>query len=371
MTDKRPITFDRVARLAFAALLFYGAISLLDYLSDVLIPFAVAFLLAYLLNPLVKLVQRKVPRRAAAVAISLAAIFLVLLLAGWLIAPVIGKEIRHLGDVVAGLVGQSDLALRLQAKLPPDIWEAIKNYAASESVQEFVRSDNVIAAAKTVAAKVLPGLWGLLSGTLSMLLGLLGLFVIGLYLVFILLDYEKVSEGWRKLLPDRYLEPVTAFLKDFEQGMRRYFRAQAAVAGVVGLVFALGFWLIGLPLGILLGLFIGLLNMIPYLQIVGLIPAFGFAVIHAFETGGSVWGALALVAAVFVVAQLLQDAILVPRIMGKTMGLNPAVMLLSLSIWGKLLGMLGLLLALPLTVLLYAYYQRFLRKTAADGASDG
>lgn len=360
--DKKPFTFDRVARLAITALLLYGAVSLLDYLSDVLIPFTVAFLLAYLMNPLVKLVQRKVPRRAMAVFVSLIAVVVVLALAGWLIAPVIGKEISHMGQVVAGLVGQSDLSARLQEKLPPDLWEAIKGYASSEAVRDFVQSDSAIAAAKTAAARVLPGLWGLLSGTMSLLIGLVGLFVIILYLVFILLDYDQVSEGWKKLLPEPYVAPVTAFLKDVEQGMNRYFRAQAAVSALVGLIFAVGFWIIDLPLGVLLGLFIGLLNMVPYLPIVGLIPALGFAVIHAFETGGNVWTALALVALVFAVAQLLQDVVLTPRIMGKTMGLSPVLMLLSLSIWGKLLGMLGLLLALPLTVLFYAYYRRFLTK---------
>ena len=133
----------------------------------------------------------------------------------------------------------------------------------------------------------------------------------------------------------------------------------------MGVLFALGFALIGLPLGIILGLFVGLLNMVPYLQIIGLIPAFALALIQALETGGNFWLALGLVGGVFVVVQAIQDIILTPRIMGKATGFSPAVILLSLSIWGKLLGFLGLVIALPLTYILLAYYRRLVLAKAA------
>jgi predicted PurR-regulated permease PerM len=122
-------------------------------------------------------------------------------------------------------------------------------------------------------------------------------------------------------------------------------------------------------MAILLGLFIGLLNMVPYLQIIGLIPAFLLALVHALDTGGSLWTMLALTGLVFVVAQIIQDAILTPRIMGKEMGLSPAMILLSLSIWGKLLGIFGLIIALPMTCLLVAYYQRFLTRAEVQVGS--
>jgi predicted PurR-regulated permease PerM len=153
---------------------------------------------------------------------------------------------------------------------------------------------------------------------------------------------------------------VAGFVNDFESAMSSYFRGQAAVAFICGLLFALGFFLIGLPLSILLGMFIGLLNMIPYLQILGLIPAGLLALMHVVESGGNVWMILGLTGLVFVVVQIIQDTILVPKIMGKVTGLNPAMMMLSLSIWGKLLGLLGLIIALPATCLLLVYYRRLI-----------
>lgn len=119
-------------------------------------------------------------------------------------------------------------------------------------------------------------------------------------------------------------------------------------------------------MGILLGFFVGLLNLVPYLQLIGLIPAVVLAAIHALETGQSFWVVMGMTGLVFVVVQIIQDAVLVPRILGKAMGLSPAVMLLSLSIWGKLLGMLGLLIALPMTCLVLAYYRRLVLAPAAS-----
>ena len=148
--------------------------------------------------------------------------------------------------------------------------------------------------------------------------------------------------------------------------MRRYFRAQALVASLTGLICAIGFVLIGLPLGILLGALVGLLNMVPYLQIIAIVPAIILALIHALETGMSIWLVLALTGLVFVIAQIIQDGVLVPRIMGKVTGLSPAAIMLSLSIWGKLLGLLGLIIALPVSFLLLAYYRSFLRRHAQN-----
>ncbi len=91
-----------------------------------------------------------------------------------------------------------------------------------------------------------------------------------------------------------------------------------------------------------------------------------FALVHALETGTGVLGVLGLTALVFVIVQLIQDTVLTPKIMGKVTGLNPAMILLSLSIWGKLLGVFGLIIALPMTCLFLAYYKSLLLSAASE-----
>ncbi len=363
--DNKPYTLDRIVRIGVTAGLLCGLIWLLGYLSDVLIPFAVALLLAYMMNPLVLLIQKKIPNRLAAVFISLSAVITLIILLSWLIIPMIINEITHMGKLLSELVNNAGLAEQASRRLPPDLWQALKDYASRPDVQDLFKTDNFWKIAETVARKVLPGVWGLITGTASFIMGLVGLTVIGLYLIFLLLDYQKVSKEWKDLLPPAYREAITGFVEDFDSAMNRYFRGQAAVASIVGVLFATGFMLIGLPLGILLGLFIGLLNMVPYLQLIGIIPAVLLALIHALEMGSSFWVILGLTGLVFVVVQIIQDAILVPKIMGRVTGLNPAMILLSLSIWGKLLGIFGLLIALPMTFLLLVYYRRFLASASS------
>jgi len=355
--DKKPYTFDRVLRLIFVAGVLWGLIWLLGYLSDVLIPFVAALLLAYLVNPLVCRVQRVLPNRVAAVLTSLALVLAVLLLAASLLLPLVSGEIRHMGEVLADVANNTDIAARAQQLLPADLWTMIQDYAAREDVRQFFKTENLWTYVEAGVRKIFPGVMGVISGTFSMLMGLLGLAVILLYLVFLLIDYDKVRGQWADLLPSAWRDPATRFLGEFERAMSRYFRAQALVAAIVGVLFAIGFGLIGLPMGILLGLLIGLLNMVPYLQSLGLIPAVLFGLFHALETGGSFLAMLGLVVLVFVVIQVIQDAVLVPKIMGDVTGLTPVMILLSLSIWGKLLGMLGLVIALPMTCLLLAYYR--------------
>ena len=142
--------------------------------------------------------------------------------------------------------------------------------------------------------------------------------------------------------------------------MNKYFRGQAFVALCVGILFSIGFLIIDFPMAIALGLLIGALNMVPYLQIIGFIPTIILAILKASDTGGNFWIIIASATAVFAIVQAIQDGYIVPRVMGKITGLNPAIILLSLSIWGSLMGMLGMIIALPLTTLMISYYQRFI-----------
>ena len=148
-------------------------------------------------------------------------------------------------------------------------------------------------------------------------------------------------------------------LRDLDRNMNAYFRGQALVAGIVGILFAIGFQIIGLPMGIGIGLIIGVLNLVPYMQALGIPPCILLGLIQSAESGRPVWVVMLCIAAVFIIVQTIQDMVLVPKIMGNVTGMGPAWILLSLSIWGSLLGFVGMIIALPLTTLLVSYYKRF------------
>lgn len=367
--DSKPYTFDRVVRGLLTALALVVLVWVLRYLSDVLIPFAVALLLAYLLNPIVTRLEARLKSRALAVGITLVGVAVAM--AGLLLGviPLVIDEAQRLGLLLKQLLVDSDMGQRAAGAISDDLWQSIQAYIEENELDKALLDLDLDAVVGFVYGKLLPGAWGVVQGVLGFVFALIGLTIIGLYLVFLLLDYPKVREGWKSLLPPAWREPAANFLAEADAAMHRYFRAQATVAAIVGVLFAIGFEIVGLPLGILLGLLIGLLNMVPYLQIVGLIPAFILAALDALATGGNVWLALGGVALVFAIVQTIQDGLLVPKIMGPAMGLNPAVVLLSLSIWGKLLGLLGLLIALPATCLLLAWWRRMLTGTATPGTA--
>ena len=163
-----------------------------------------------------------------------------------------------------------------------------------------------------------------------LIIGLFGFTVVVLYLIFILLDYDSVHSGWKRFIPIRYRDIVLTIWDDVTLGMNGYFRAQALIATIVGILFAIGFSLISLPMGVLFGLLIGILNMVPYLQMVAIMPCTFFALVYALETGNSFWVMMGLIVLLFIVIQTIQDMIHVPKIMGNLTGFNPAIILLSL-----------------------------------------
>lgn len=240
--------------------------------------------------------------------------------------------------------------------------------AGFESLRRFVESDDFNQLVLQTVKQLAMGGWSVVTFALNLVLGLTGLIIVVLYLVFLLMDYRSYARTWHTFLPPAYREPIIEFLGQFDVAMRRYFRGQSVVALMVGALCAVGFTIIGLPMAVPFGLFVGLLNMVPYLQTVGLVPGVLLAAVRALEGESSFVGSVFLVLAVFGVVQLIQDAVLTPRIMGEATGLRPVAILLGVFIWGKLLGFLGLLLAIPLTCLGIAYYSRYVLLQSASTA---
>ena len=365
--NDRSFTFGRVLQLALFAGLAWGLVLILDYLSDVLLPFVIGLVVAYFLDPVTNRVQHVIKQRVLAALFTLVSITLAVSLVVWFMVPMVGNELADMGRTVSKMASNTELAQAAKEHLPENVWEELNEILKRDDVKRYLTSDGAVQMAKDTAKNLLPGAWGVLSGAANVLTFITGLLVIMLYVVFLLIDYHNMAARWRDYLPPSIRDDVSGFVEEFIQATNRYFRSQALVACCVAVLFAFGFSIIGLPLAILMGIFIGLLNMVPYLQIVGTIPCLLLAGLKALEQGDSFLGALGLVLLVFGVVQLIQETVLVSRFQGEAMGLSPAIILLSISVWGKLLGFLGLILALPLTCLGLTYYRRYLWKFEPAG----
>ncbi len=350
---RRPYTFDRVVRLVLSALGVIGAIWLIDILSSVLLPFVVAWLIAYLLEPLVQYNRKllRVRRRVLPVMITLFECVLLLSAVSVFVVPSVLNEMHHL----AGAVTTYSVEHNNVSQIPAEIQDYIRENIDFVAISKQLTGQDWRSLLSTVGSFI--------AGGYDVVMGVFSWFVVLLYIVFIMLDYERLLLGFRHLVPPRYRNVTFGILDDVTRSMNHYFRGQALVASIVGVLFAIGFLIIGMPMAIVLVLFIGLLNMVPYLQLISLVPATLLCLVWSVDGGRSFWNLWFSAMAVYIVVQCIQDLFLTPKIMGHAMGLNPALILLSLSIWGTLMGFIGLIIALPLTTLLLAYYDRYITRS--------
>lgn len=350
----KPFTFDRVARILFGLAVISGIIYLIAVLRNALLPFLIAWLLAYMMQPFVKFFQYKMKLKSRLLSIIAVIIstLLVLSLATVLVVPSVTQEVNKTVELM-----QEHNQGYGHIPMIPQAWnEYIVKNIDPDQLAQLLSKENIEKAIKQIA----PKMWVVLTNTFSILFSITIVFVIFLYFIFILLDYERIANGWIHLIPDRYRPFVQGLADDVEYSMNRYFRGQSLIALSVGILLAIGFRIVGFPLAVILGLFIGVLNLIPYMQAIGIIPMILLSLLKSAETGDNFWIVFGSGILVLGIVQCIQDLYLTPRIMGKAMGLNPAIILLSLSIWGTLLGFIGLIIALPLTTLFLSYYKRFI-----------
>lgn len=355
----RPYTFDRVVRLLITIITIVAAVWLINVLRDVLLPFLVAWLVAYILEPFVQYNRRllRVRGRILPVFITLLEFTLIFIMLGIFFVPSILAETHQVAQLVSSYANGSAEIPFIPSSFHKFLRESIDFQSLSN---ELTRQD---------IQSVIDAVGGVLSSGVDFVMGLFSWFIVLLYIVFIMLDYEKLLVGFRHLVPPKFRSMVFRIGSDVKTSMNHYFRGQALVAFIVGILFSIGFIIVGLPLAVVLGLFIGLLNMVPYLQLISIIPTTLLCLVYTANSPVGFWEMWWACMLVYIVVQCIQDLFLTPKIMGKAMGLNPAIILLSLSVWGTLLGFIGLIIALPLTTLLLAYYNQYITHRSDGGSA--
>lgn len=351
---RKEITFDRFIRWMLTAAVILAVFVIVKELSNVLLPFFVAWFLAYLLYPLVKFVQYKmhVPTRALSIIVTL--VFVAAVVGGviYLIIPPMLEQFDKLGGILSRYIHQTTHTNNITA--------LVRDWAAENqrAIVSFFRSRDFTDALKSA----MPKLFNMLGQTANVVISIVASCIMLLYMFFILLDYEHLTNSWIKIFPKKSRPFWHELATDVEREMNNYVRGQGLVSLCMGILFCIGFTIIGFPMAIGLGILIGIMNLVPYLHTFALIPTAFLAILKAADTGQNFWIIFLSALAVFAVVQMICDMIVTPKIMGKAMGLNPAILLLSLSVWGALLGFIGLLIALPLTTLIIAYWQRYVTR---------
>lgn len=350
----KEITFDKFIRWTGIVLIIGAVLFVTNYLSSVLLPFFIAWFFAYLLYPVVKFIENKLHVKVRALSIIIAMLLAIGVIGGviWMIIPPMIDQFDKLGDVLTKWLHQTTHTNNLTAPIKDWIQEN------QGQIEKFMKSKDFSDAIKSAMPKV----FSVVGQTANIILSIIASMITLLYMFFILLDYETLTANWIRIFPKKSRPFWQELMKDVEREMNNYIRGQGMVALCMGIMFCIGFTIIGFPMAIGLGILIGIMDLVPYLHTFALIPTAFLAMLKAADTGQNFWLVFGLAFLVFCVVQIITDMVVTPKIMGKAMGLNPAILLLSLSVWGALLGFIGLIVALPLTTLLIAYWQRYVTR---------
>ncbi len=350
----KEITFDKFIRWTGIVLIIGAVLFVTNYLSSVLLPFFIAWFFAYLLYPVVKFIENKLHVKVRALSIIIAMLLAIGVIGGviWMIIPPMIDQFDKLGDVLTKWLHQTTHTNNLTALIKDWIQEN------QGQIEKFMKSKDFSDAIKSAMPKV----FSVVGQTANIILSIIASMITLLYMFFILLDYETLTANWIRIFPKKSRPFWQELMKDVEREMNNYIRGQGMVALCMGIMFCIGFTIIGFPMAIGLGILIGIMDLVPYLHTFALIPTAFLAMLKAADTGQNFWLVFGLAFLVFCVVQIITDMVVTPKIMGKAMGLNPAILLLSLSVWGALLGFIGLIVALPLTTLLIAYWQRYVTR---------
>jgi predicted PurR-regulated permease PerM len=321
---------------------------LLYLVRRVVTPFFISFALAYLLDPLVdRLESLKIPRTAG---VLLLMFFFsgVLLLGGIILIPLFQLQAHEL------TVKLPDYIKTLQTWIHPLLAEV--SGFDSAKIQEMLNVGlkrfgelplHIVSDASSF-------LWSSLSNLFNILLMAFNLVVIPVVTFYLLRDFDVINRKINDLIPRRFQGKAAEIILEIDGVLSRFVRGQMLVAFFMAVLYSIGLFLCGTPLGLFIGAFAGFANMVPYLGLVfGLLPAAALTFLHYQQVMPIFW-----VAGVFGAAHALESVFITPRVMGGQIGLHPVVIMLAVLIGAEFFGLLGIILAVPLTAVLNVLLRR-------------
>ena len=322
--------------------------------SGVLAPVAVAGVLALTLKPVFTWFKTRLRLRPfGAVCAVYASILLPVGLAVWISGSILIREAASLADrlpAVTATVRQRSIDAL------PALKRTLEKYNLGEKARQIVAdvADNFGDTAETILAKA----FSVGRSAFQSLAAMLNWLVLPIYVAFLLMMEPLGRKQWEGLLP--FLKPgtrqdVMMLSEQFVQLIVTFFRGQFVICAAQAVLYAAGFSIVGLTYGALIGVILGFINIIPYL---GSMIGLAVALPTAFLQAGGGWGLLLGVLAVFAIVQAVEGYVLTPRIMGKSTGLHPMAIMVALFFWGSAFGgLLGMILAIPLTAFLVVFWR--------------
>lgn len=309
---------------------------------DVAMPFFLAWIAAYLVSPAVDALEKRLgwSRTRAVILVMLAAATLLIAVVS-ITVPIVISETLSLTD--------SFPRYRDRVLAEVDYWQNAGRIPPN--IQQLAQRslDQLQNAAPEIASWIGQRLFAWLGSLLGIFDFLLGFFLFLFVFFYFLRDYHVVSQRLVAAVPERHRAALNDLLGEIDAGLRTVLRGQFLVALAMAGLYSIGLTLAGVPYALLIGLAAGFGNFLPYVgPLLGMIPALGFTALHATSDPRSFGIQCGLIIAVFIVVQVLESYFLTPKLAGESAGLGPVAVLFSVSLCGTLLGVVGVIVALPL-----------------------
>lgn len=358
--------YSKIDPTLLRPIIFFGGLALLVFLvirfDEIFAPLLVGLAIAYLFDPAATWLGKKLRSRVAGVLALIVIIALVITAFFLYVVPAMGEQFERLGERLPAYQEQLEhwytpILDRVNEWYPqPEAGPNGDAAAEARTLEEKVRA-TLTENFPRVAELASNALRKLVSNLLSMVLFLLNLIFIPVFAFYLLVDFPKIKRGFKELIPIAYRSMVLERVREVDQAVAGFVRGQLTIALILAAINATGMMIIGVPLGLLIGIVAGLANMIPYMAlVVGLAPALLLCWVEHQS-----FPRLVAVAAVFAGAQLLEGAVLSPRILGKSVNLHPVWVLLAVIAGGSLFGFIGMLVAVPAAAAIQVFVVHWIR----------
>lgn len=343
MTSKAQRTLIRyIAAFAFMIAVVWLMIALESVTNMVL----VAFFLAYILNPLTHTLEKwRIPRSVAAFLVVLAGVGAIVAILLALLPALVNEIVNFAAQAPRYFASLHEIASKIAGEFGvkiPENWTQVTDLLLEKGKQVL---PNVTKSATTVMSSVVSSIF---KSTLSMLSALLHIILVPVIAYYLLVSFEDIREGVTDLIPPYTREPILERLREIDMVLAAFVRGQLTIASILGVLYSLGFILIGIDLALVLGVVSGVLWIVPYLGT--LVAVVGGSAMALAQFGDVTH--VAYVCVWIAVVQLAEGYILTPKIVGEAIGLHPVVYILALVVGANLFGFVGMLVAIPVTAVL-------------------
>lgn len=311
------------------------------WIRSILLPFVLAFVLAYILNPIVEFWQQKGLSRTGGIILTYVLLAAVMLTVGVYLFSI--------------LWGQLEVLLVSIPRYTRQVQELLQGFYDNYqriNIPHTIRHE-MDSALERVEIVLTQTTGQVINGILSIFSYLFSIVMAPLLAYFILSDEGRTADGVLRLLPEKWRQKTLLLWEEIDVQLIRFIKGHMLVASLVGLLTSIGFMIIGLEFPILLGIIVGVADIIPYFgPVIGAVPALAVGILH------SKGQALAAMVVIFVIQQL-ESNILSPKIIGSSVGLHPVWVIFVLLLGSKVYGILGMLLAVPVTITLRVLWKHF------------